>query len=67
MVKTIMIIGNGIAGLSAAEQIRLKDKVSRIIMIGQEPFHTYNRLELSKRITEEYPAESIFIKSEDGY
>lgn len=67
MVKTIVVIGNGIAALSAVEKIREQDQESRIIMFAQERFHTYNRLELSKRITAEYPPEEIFVKPPRWY
>lgn len=67
MVKTIVVIGNGIAALSAVEKIRQADTKSRIIMYGQEQFHTYNRLELSKRITKEYAPEEILIKPGTWY
>ena len=67
MGKTIVVIGNGIAALSAVEKIREQDQQSRIIMFAQEEFHTYNRLELSKRITTAYPPEQIYVKPSEWY
>lgn len=67
MTKTIVVIGNGIAALSAMEKIRQRDGESRLIVFSQEEFQTYNRLELSKRITEEYPPEEIFVKPASWY
>lgn len=67
MTKKIVVIGNGIAALSAIEKIRQKDETCSIVVFAQEGFYTYNRLELSKRITEEYPAEEIFVKPESWY
>lgn len=67
MAKTVVVIGNGIAALSAVEKIREQDQESRIMIFAQERFHTYNRLELSKRIMTEYPAEQIFVKPAEWY
>ena len=43
----ILIIGNGIAGLSAAEEIRKKNKEVDIQIISKENYHTYYRTQLS--------------------
>ncbi|WP_172856581.1 FAD/NAD(P)-binding oxidoreductase [Thermoanaerobacterium sp. RBIITD] len=36
-----VIIGNGIAALSAAENIRKDDEDSKITIISNEPYYTY--------------------------
>jgi NAD(P)H-nitrite reductase large subunit len=41
-----VIIGNGIAGTSAAETIRKADPVARIVLIADEPYPLYNRVAL---------------------
>ena len=43
-----VIIGNGIAGLSAAEEIRKRNKTASVVMISDEPYDTYNRPMLTK-------------------
>lgn len=43
-----VIIGNGIAGLSAAEEIRRRNKTASVVMISNEPYDTYNRPMLTK-------------------
>lgn len=67
MNKKIVIIGNGIAALSAAERIRELDQESQIVLFSKEQFPTYNRLELSKRITTTYPPEQIYVKQPEWY
>lgn len=67
MIKTVIIIGNGIAALSAAEKIRERDQTAKILLFAKESYPTYNRLELSKRITQEYAPEQIFIKPQTWY
>ncbi|MCL2616485.1 MAG: FAD-dependent oxidoreductase [Defluviitaleaceae bacterium] len=45
---TFVIIGGGIAGLSAAESIRKQSADARIVIIGKEPAPPYNRTMLTK-------------------
>lgn len=44
--RSYVIIGNGIAGTSAAETIRKGDPDARIVLIGNEPYPLYNRVAL---------------------
>lgn len=38
-----VIIGNSAAGIGAAEKIRQLDKTGEIIIVSNEPHHTYSR------------------------
>jgi NAD(P)H-nitrite reductase large subunit len=44
--RSFVIIGNGIAGTSAAESIRKADPLARIVIIAEEPYPLYNRVAL---------------------
>jgi NAD(P)H-nitrite reductase large subunit len=44
--RNYVIIGNGIAGTSAAETIRKADATARIVLIAEEPYPLYNRVAL---------------------
>lgn len=44
--RNYVIIGNGVAGTSAAETIRKADPVARIVLIAEEPYPLYNRVAL---------------------
>ncbi|MBV9121227.1 MAG: FAD-dependent oxidoreductase, partial [Chloroflexi bacterium] len=46
MPRSYVIIGNGIAGTSAAETIRKADQEARIVLIAEEPYPLYNRVAL---------------------
>lgn len=63
----LVVIGNGIAALSAIERIRQSDQDCKITLFSQEPYHTYNRLKLSKNITEYYQVDDILVKPESWY
>jgi nitrite reductase (NADH) large subunit len=62
-----LIIGNGIAGLSAAEEIRKNDKNCDITMISKEKYLTYFRPKLSHNLVSEFNLESIFVKKPEWY
>jgi len=63
-----VIVGNGIAGLSAAEEIRKNDTDGRIIIIGGEEYLTYNRVKLSHFISkEDYTIMDLLIHDENWY
>lgn len=63
-----VIIGNGIAGLSAAEEIRKNDNLGRIIVISGEEYLTYNRVKLSHFISkEDYTLKDLLVHDENWY
>lgn len=62
-----VIIGNGIAALSAAESIRKNDKESKITMITREPYNTYFRMKLSHLLGHEYELGKLYVRPESWY
>lgn len=56
-----LIIGNGITGLSAAEEIRKRDGKGRITMISNEDMPTYYRVKLSHYISKQFERESLLV------
>ncbi|MBO8463980.1 MAG: FAD-dependent oxidoreductase [Firmicutes bacterium] len=62
-----VILGNGIAGLSAAEAIRERNKTAHIIMISNEDYRTYNRPMLTKTMLAGFEPEQIAVHDETWY
>lgn len=62
-----VIIGNGIAGLSAAEAIRDRNKTASIVMVSEEPFDTYNRPMLTKTMMAGFSPKQISVHEERWY
>ncbi|NLC04782.1 MAG: NAD(P)/FAD-dependent oxidoreductase [Tissierellia bacterium] len=62
-----LIIGNGIAGLSAAKEIRKNDKIGKITMVTSEEYLTYYRLKLSKSLSESADSQSLIINNQSWY
>lgn len=62
-----VILGNGIAGVSAAESIRATDENAHITMIGDETFLPYSRPMISHVLDGSQPHAKLSIRSERFY
>lgn len=67
MTLKYVIIGNGMAGLSAAKEIRNLDKNGSITIISSEEYLTYYRLKLSHYISKTFEDKELLIYKEDWY
>ncbi len=65
--KKYLIIGNGVAGTTAAETIRRHDNAGNIIIITDESFPFYSRLRLNEYIEGKINEEKLIIKNEKWY
>ena len=50
-VRSVVVVGNGIAGLTAADWVRRLHPACEVHLIGREPHHTYNRMALTDIVT----------------
>lgn len=62
-----LIIGNGIAGLAAAEEIRKSDENGKILIVSKEEIPTYWRTRLSALIAKDFDKDDIYVKKEAWY
>ena len=67
MTKRIVIVGNGIAGITAIKAIREIDLESEVYLIGDEEFYPYNRIRLSKGIFSQLEENSILLQKKEWY
>lgn len=67
MERTYIIVGNGIAGLTAAKTIRQHDEDCIIYMIGEESVFPYSRIKLSKGLFSGLEMEKIQLQKQDWY
>jgi NAD(P)H-nitrite reductase large subunit len=65
--KHLIIIGNGIAGISALQEARQRDPEARITLIGNEDSPYYYRASLTEWITGDLTDESILARTPDFY
>lgn len=56
-----LIIGNGITGLSAAQEIRKRDGKGRVMMISKEDMPTYYRVKLSHYISKTFERDALLV------
>lgn len=63
----ILIIGGGVCGTSAAEEVRKRDADAQITIVSNEPHPLYSRVLLPHYIHGMIPRERVFLKSLDWY
>lgn len=62
-----VIIGGGIAGTTAAEELRKLDPSSEITIVSEEQHAVYSRVLLPHVLKEKVPRERVFLKKETWY
>jgi nitrite reductase (NADH) large subunit len=62
-----LIIGNGVAGTTAAENIRKQDKKGNITIVTDEDLPFYWRIKLNEYISGDITEEQLLAKKEDWY
>lgn len=65
--RSYVIIGNGIAGTSAAETIRKADADARIVLIAEEPFPLYNRVALPPYLKLKVTQKKVLMRTEQQH
>ncbi|HHY83431.1 MAG TPA: NAD(P)/FAD-dependent oxidoreductase [Clostridiales bacterium] len=63
----VIIIGAGIAAVSAVKAIRRLNRYIDITVYGEEPYYPYKRLRLTKDLADGLKAESLLIEKESWY
>ena len=66
-IRKIAIIGNGIAGNSAAEAIRTIDRNVEVVMVSDETFPLYSACVLPHYLAEEIKDDVLFLKGFGDY
>ena len=67
MTEKIVIIGNGIAAITAIKSIREIDQESTIHLFGEEVFYPYNRVRLSKGLLSTLQEDKILLQKKEWY
>jgi nitrite reductase (NADH) large subunit len=65
--RNYLIVGNGVAGTTAAEQIRKLDQEGRITIVSEEDFPFYYRMRLPEVVSGEVQAEKLLAKKPEWY
>ena len=65
--EKILVLGGGVAGFSAANQARKRNKKAEIEIISDEEVFCYNRPMLTKGLIADFDADKFFTKQLDWY
>jgi NAD(P)H-nitrite reductase large subunit len=63
-VRRYVIVGNGFAGTTAAEQLRKHDPTCEIALFGDEPYTLYNRISLPPMLRKQIPEAKVMIRNQ---
>lgn len=66
-VQKVVIIGNGIAGITAADHIRRRHPLCQIQVVAREQHHLYNRMGLSRLIYGRSAMKGLYLMPESWY
>jgi NAD(P)H-nitrite reductase large subunit len=61
--RRYLIVGNGFAGTTAAEQLRKHDNSCEIVLFGDEPYPLYNRISLPPMLRKQLPEEKVMMRT----
>ncbi len=67
MSRRYVILGNGIAGQTCAEELRKADAESSIVMIAAERHPLYNRVALPRYLRGQVRREKVFMRTAEDY
>ncbi len=62
-IRRYVIVGNGFAGTTAAEQLRKHDPACDITLFGDEPYPLYNRISLPPMLRKQIPEAKVMIRN----
>ena len=67
MTRRYVVLGNGIAGQTAAEELRKLDADASIVMIAAERHPLYNRVALPRYLRGQVRREKVFMRTAEDY
>jgi len=65
--RRYVVIGNGIAGQTCAEELRKLDADASIVMIAAEKHPLYNRVALPRYLRGQVRREKVFMRTAEDY
>jgi NAD(P)H-nitrite reductase large subunit/ferredoxin len=61
----VVVIGAGVAGVTAAEELRRGLPEAELTLIGDEPYAFYNRMGITRLVSESVSIESLYLNRND--
>jgi NADPH-dependent 2,4-dienoyl-CoA reductase/sulfur reductase-like enzyme/ferredoxin len=66
-VRRVVIVGNGIAGVTAADHVRRNHATCEIDVVGREPHHLYNRMAITRLIYGRTAMQGLYLLPDAWY
>lgn len=66
-VQRVVVIGNGIAGVTAADHLRRRHPATGIDLIADEPHHLYNRMGISRLVYGRSAMQGLYLNPDTWY
>ena len=66
-VANVVVIGNGIAGVTAVDHIRRRHPVTQIDLIAEEPHHLYNRMGIARLVYGKSAMQGLYLNPDAWY
>jgi NAD(P)H-nitrite reductase large subunit/ferredoxin len=64
-IRRVVVIGAGVAGVTASEEIRRALPDVELTLIGDEPYAFYNRMAITRLVSESVSIESLYLNRRD--
>ena len=66
-ISRVVIVGNGVAGITVAEHLRRESKSAKITIVTDEPHHYYNRMAVGRLIYGRSAMDGMMLLPQDWY
>src|SRR5512133_3755453 len=64
-IRRVVILGSGVAGITTAEELRRALPDAELTIVGEEPYDFYNRMSITKLVSESISIESLDLNRRD--
>ena len=66
-VERVVVLGNGIAGVTAADHVRRRHPLAQIDLVAEESHHLYNRMGIARLIYGRSAMQGLYLNPEKWY
>ncbi len=64
-IRRVVVVGAGVAGVTAAEELRRALPDAELTLVGDEPYPFYNRMSITRLVSESASIESLYLNRRD--
>jgi NAD(P)H-nitrite reductase large subunit len=66
-IERVVVLGNGIAGVTAADHVRRRHPLAQIDLVAEEPHHLYNRMGIGRLIYGRSAMQGLYLNPDSWY